>query len=43
MTSGKTAAASPNRLAGALSIASSDVVKTKPATITNFICSSSIA
>src|SRR5271157_1978047 len=38
ITSEKTAAASPNRLAGALSIANSDVVKTKPATITNFIC-----
>ena len=38
ITSEKTAAASPNRLAGALSIANSDVVKTKPATIANFIC-----
>src|ERR1035438_1422667 len=42
ITSEKTDAASPNRLAGSLSIASNDndVVRAKPATITNFICSS---
>src|ERR1035437_6849247 len=34
----KTAAASPNRLAGCLSIANKDVVRAKPATIANFIC-----
>ena len=37
MISEKTDAASPNRLAGALSIASNDVVRAKPATITSFI------
>ena len=37
ITSEKTAAASASRLAGALSIASKDVVMAKPATITNFI------
>src|SRR5208337_237768 len=37
ITSEKTDAASPNRLAGSLSIASNDVVKAKPATIISFI------
>src|SRR5664279_2423600 len=37
ITSEKTDAASPNRLAGSLSIASNDVVRAKPATITNLI------
>src|ERR1039458_6290536 len=37
MISEKTDAASPSRLAGSLSIASNDVVKTKPAAITSFI------
>src|SRR5690242_21935228 len=37
ITSEKTDAASPKRLAGSLSIASNDVVRAKPATITNLI------
>ena len=37
ITSENTAAASPNRLAGALSMANNDVVSAKPATIINFI------
>jgi hypothetical protein len=37
MISWKTDAASPNRCAGSLSIASNDVVRAKPATIANFI------
>src|ERR1035437_4341258 len=37
ITSEKTDAASPNRLAGSLSIASNDVVRAKPAMIANFI------